>query len=126
MGGHVYLWLIHVDVWQEPLQFYKVVTLQLKKKKKEYWSGLPFPSPGDLPDPGIKPGSPALQADSYHLSHQGSQILPCPTLILSGTINYIHLHVKYTDSNIERNVFYSFYEEGMFLFLFVQFCGGRK
>ena len=32
--------------------------------RKEYWSGLPFPSPGDLPDSGIKPGSPALQADS--------------------------------------------------------------
>ena len=31
---------------------------------KEYWSGLPFPSPGDLPIPGIEPGSPALQADS--------------------------------------------------------------
>ena len=30
----------------------------------EYWSGLLFPSPGDLPDPGIKPGSPTLQADS--------------------------------------------------------------
>ena len=30
----------------------------------EYWSGLSFPSPGDLPNPGIKPGSPALQADS--------------------------------------------------------------
>ena len=32
--------------------------------RQEYWSGLPFPSPGDLSDPGIKPGSPALQADS--------------------------------------------------------------
>ena len=31
---------------------------------KEHWSGVPFPSPGDHPDPGIKPGSPALQADS--------------------------------------------------------------
>ena len=31
---------------------------------QEYWSGLPFPSPGDLPGPGIKPRSPALQADS--------------------------------------------------------------
>ena len=30
---------------------------------QEYWSGLPFPSPGDLPNPGIKPGSPALEAD---------------------------------------------------------------
>ena len=32
--------------------------------RQEYWSGLPFPSPGDLPDPGIEPGSPALQADA--------------------------------------------------------------
>ena len=32
--------------------------------RQEYWSGLPFPFPGDLPDPGIKPRSPALQADS--------------------------------------------------------------
>ena len=32
--------------------------------RKEYWSGLPFPSPRDLPDPGIEPGSPALQADA--------------------------------------------------------------
>ena len=31
---------------------------------QEYWSGLPFPSPGDLPDPGIEPESPALQVDS--------------------------------------------------------------
>ena len=32
--------------------------------RQEYWSGLPFPSPGDLPNPGIEPGSPALQADA--------------------------------------------------------------
>ena len=32
--------------------------------RQEYWSGLPFPSPGDLLDPGMKPGSPALQADA--------------------------------------------------------------
>ena len=32
--------------------------------RQECWSGLPFPSPGDLPDPGIEPGSPALQADA--------------------------------------------------------------
>jgi len=32
--------------------------------KQEYWNGLPFPSPRDLPDPGIKPGSPTLQADT--------------------------------------------------------------
>ena len=32
--------------------------------RQEYWGGLPFPSPGDLPDPGIEPQCPALQADS--------------------------------------------------------------
>ena len=38
-------------------------SLSMGFSRKEYWSGLPFPSPGDLPDPGVKPGSPALQAD---------------------------------------------------------------
>ena len=38
--------------------------------RKEYWSVLPFPSPGDLPDPGIEPGSSALQA--YSLSSKPS------------------------------------------------------
>ena len=41
--------------------------------RQEYWSGLPFPSPGDLPDPGIKPKSPHGRQILYHLSHQGSQ-----------------------------------------------------
>ena len=44
---------------------------------KEYWSGLPFPSLEDLPDPRIKPASsvsPALQADSLPLSHWGSYV----------------------------------------------------
>ena len=40
--------------------------------RPEYWSGLPFPPPGNLPDPGIEPRSPALQVILYHLSHQGS------------------------------------------------------
>ena len=40
--------------------------------RQEYWSRLPFPSPGDIPDPGIEPVSPALQADSLPLSHLGS------------------------------------------------------
>ena len=43
----------------------------LEFSRPEYWSGEPFPSPGDLPDSGIKPRSLALQADSLLLSHQG-------------------------------------------------------
>ena len=38
--------------------------LSMGFSRQEYWTSLPFPSPGDLPDPGIKPRSPALQADS--------------------------------------------------------------
>jgi len=50
--------------------------------RQEYWSGLPFPSPGDLPDPGIKPGSPALQAVSLPSEPpEKPQGTKCPTLI---------------------------------------------
>ena len=38
--------------------------LSIEFSRQGYWSGLPFPSPGDLPNPGIKPRSPALQADA--------------------------------------------------------------
>ena len=38
--------------------------LYMEFSRQEYWSGLPFPSPGDLLDPGIKPGSPTLQTDA--------------------------------------------------------------
>ena len=50
-------------------------TLQsMEFSRPEYWSEWPFPSPGDLPNPGIEPRSPAMQADSYQLSHKGSLI----------------------------------------------------
>ena len=39
--------------------------------RPEYWTGQPFPSPGDLPNPGIKPRSPTLQADSLPTEPQG-------------------------------------------------------
>ena len=40
--------------------------------RQEYWSGLQIPSPGDLPDPGIEPSSPALHADSFASELKGS------------------------------------------------------
>ena len=43
--------------------------------RQEYWSGLPFPSPGDLPDPGIEARSPALQADSLPFEPAGKPVL---------------------------------------------------
>ena len=60
------------------------VPLSMGFSKQEYWSELPFPSPGDLPDPGIKHRTPAMQADSLPLSHQGSKKKP-----------YIDLHYVY-------------------------------
>ena len=48
------------------------VSLSMGFSRQGYWSGLPCPPPGDLPSLGIKPGSPALQADSLPLSRQGS------------------------------------------------------
>ena len=62
--------------------------------RQEYWRGLPFPPPGDLPNLGIKPGSPALQVILYHLSYQGIHLHPtahltgalCVAFIFSGYI----------------------------------------
>ena len=60
--------------------------LSMEFSRQEYWSGLLFPSPGDLPNPGIKPRFPALQADSLLSEppgklHQFSSVAQsCPTL----------------------------------------------
>ena len=48
------------------------VPLSTEFSRQEYWSGLPFPTPGHFSDPGSKPGSPAWQADSLSLCHLGS------------------------------------------------------
>ena len=49
--------------------------LSMEFSRQESWSGLPFPSPGDLPDPGIKPRSPTLQADALLSRPPGSNSL---------------------------------------------------
>ena len=48
--------------------------LSMGFSRQEYWSGLPFPSPGDLPNPGIKPRSPTLQADTLTSVPPGKQM----------------------------------------------------
>ena len=50
----------HVQLFATPW----TVAHQVLPSRREYWSGLPFPSPEDLPDPGIEPGFPTLQADA--------------------------------------------------------------
>ena len=52
-------------VWfRSPMDCAHEAPLRMGFPRQEYWSGLPFPNPGDLPDAGIEPGSPALQAFS--------------------------------------------------------------
>ena len=73
--------------------------------RQEYWSGLPFPSPGDLPDTGIKPAFATLQADSSPLGHLGS-----PEYMRAGGIHALHrpamgtcqLWPGYTEMSIPR------------------------
>ena len=47
-----------------PMDYSQQAPASMGFSRQEYWSGLPFPSPGDLPNPGIEPGSPALQTDA--------------------------------------------------------------
>ena len=54
--------------------------------RQEYWSGLPFPSPGDLPNPGIEPRSPTLQADASPSEPPGK---PRMGIILLPISNYL-------------------------------------
>ena len=56
--------LSHVRLFATPWTVAYQALLSMGFSRQEYWSGLPFPSPGDLPDPGIEPRSPALQADA--------------------------------------------------------------
>ena len=65
--------LSHVRLFATPWTVAYQSPQSMEFSRQEYWSGLPFPSPGDLLDPGIKPRSPALQADAF-LSHQGSPV----------------------------------------------------
>ena len=56
--------LSRVRLFETPWTVAYQAPLSMGFSRQEYWSGLPFPSPGYLPDAGIKPGSPTLQADT--------------------------------------------------------------
>ena len=56
--------LSRVRLFVTPWTVTRQALLSMGFSRQEYWSGLPFPSPGDLPNPGMEPGSPALQADA--------------------------------------------------------------
>ena len=71
--------------------------LSMGCSKQEYWSGLPFPSPKDVPDPGIEPGSPALQGDSLLSEPPKCHTLNCkklPLIFAGVRVLYIYIFFK--------------------------------
>ena len=64
--------VVFYSLWH-PLQ----APLSMRFPRQEYWSRLPFPPPGSLPDPGIKPESAAWQVDFLPLGHLGCLLLTC-------------------------------------------------
>ena len=67
----------------------------LEFSRPEYWSGYPFPSPGDLPNLGIKPRSPALQAGSLSAKPQGKPERKAEARCNSNAVTWIHSPTKY-------------------------------
>ena len=66
--------LSHVQLFVTPWTVAYQAPLSMGFSRQEYWSGVPFPSPGGLPDPGMEPGSPALQADALPSEPPGMSI----------------------------------------------------
>ena len=64
-GGCEFL-LSHVSLFVSSLTVARYTSLSMAFSRQEYWNGLPSPSPGDLPHPGIELASPALQPNSFH------------------------------------------------------------
>ena len=65
--------LSRVQLFATPRTVARLASLSVDLSGQEYWSGLPFPSPEELPNPGIGPWSPASQADSSPFEPQGSR-----------------------------------------------------
>ena len=66
-------WKLHLTL-RNSMDYSLPGSLSMEFSRPEYWSGYPFPSPGDLPNPGIKGGSPALQADSLPAELPGKPV----------------------------------------------------
>ena len=78
-------------------------SLSMGFSRQEYWSGLPFPSPGDLLDPGIDPRSPALQADALPSEPPGNTTTSYPKLkeiLFSRAVNLGFQKVIYIQASI--------------------------
>ena len=82
--------------------------------RQEYWSGLPFPAPMDLPHPGIEPLSPALKADSLPLSPQGSLYYSNREALTDILLEILHILLKVCRPNFMNKSYFS-YSKGVTL-----------
>ena len=78
--------LSHVRLFVTPWTVAPQAPLSMGFSRQEYWSGLSFPSPGDLPNPGMEPESPALQADALSSEPPGKPIMPATILMIGNSI----------------------------------------
>ena len=89
----------HVQLFAAPWAVALQASLSMGLARQEYRSGIPYPPPGDLPDPGIKPSvSPASQADSLLVSHGGSLCVSmcmcmCVYTYISNVYIYVYIYV---------------------------------
>ena len=92
----------HVQLFVTPWTVDHQAHPSMEFSRQDYWSGLPFPSPGDLPDPGIELRSPALQADALPLSHQGSPGSVTGSGRSPGEVNDNLLQYSYLENSMDR------------------------
>ena len=79
-------WLSRVRLFATPWTVAYQAAQSMWFSRQEHQSGLPFPSPGDLPDPGIEPGSPALQADALPSEPPGKPFYICAFTYVAGNL----------------------------------------
>ena len=80
--------------------------LSMEFSRQEYWSGLPFPPPGNLPDPWIKPESLALQADALLSELLGKPLLQTPILTSLKLYSFYDLRVHIAIENFDPSGIY--------------------
>ena len=76
--------LSRVQLFVTPWTVAYQAPLSLGFSRQEYWNGLPFSSPGDLPNPGIEPGSPVLQADALPSEPETSLVVEAVKRLIPG------------------------------------------
>ena len=106
----------------DPMDCSLSVPLSMEFSRQEYWSGLPFPTPGDLPDPEIKPASlasPALASKFFTTSAtQEAQMCVCVCVCVYIYIKYVYIYIYiYVHETLLGSLVYSQYQQTLLLSL---------